>query len=151
MQTEVTLWQIIIVLIIHQNNKSDQVSPFDNYWPHSAVLIGLIINYFIDRKSNLISQLANGQGNMVICIGLKLGYFVLYNLEKIETYKTGVSSMIHSAMPTVSPVANIVFAWNLFLFWKVGTNGRHLQKQWSLPAVTVGWPSGWKGLKYDKT
>ena len=35
--------------------------------------------------------------------------------------------MIHSARPTVSPVVNIVFAWNLFCyarFWKVGTDGR---------------------------
>ena len=58
-----------------------------------------------------------------------------------------VSSMIHSSRPTVSPVVNIVFAWNLFCFEKWGqtyrrTNGRHVQKQWSLPAVTVGWPRG---------
>ena len=35
-----------------------------------------------------------------------------------------VPSMIHLATPTVSPVVNIVFAWNLFYFarfWKVGT------------------------------
>ena len=31
-----------------------------------------------------------------------------------------VSSMIHSARPTVSPVTNIVFAWNLFCFEKWG-------------------------------
>ena len=31
-----------------------------------------------------------------------------------------VSSMIHSAWPTVSPVANIIFAWNLFCFEKWG-------------------------------
>ena len=38
-----------------------------------------------------------------------------------------VSSMIHSARPTVSPVVDIVFTWNLFClarFWKVGTNIR---------------------------
>ena len=38
-----------------------------------------------------------------------------------------VSSMIHSARPTVSPVENIVFAWNLFCFarfWKLGMDGR---------------------------
>ena len=28
-----------------------------------------------------------------------------------------------SNRPTVSPVANIVFAWNWFLFWKVGMDG----------------------------
>ena len=55
--------------------------------------------------------------------------------------------MIHSARPIVSPVANIVFALFCFVrFWKVGTDGRtysrHVQKQWSLPAVTVGRPSG---------
>ena len=33
--------------------------------------------------------------------------------------------MIHSARPTISPVVNIVFTWNLFCFarfWKVGTD-----------------------------
>ena len=51
--------------------------------------------------------------------------------------------MIHSARPTVSPVANIVFALHLFCFEEWGrtdrrTNGRHVQKQWSLPAVEGG-------------
>ena len=54
--------------------------------------------------------------------------------------------MIHSARPTVSPVANnIVFDWNLFCFVKSGdvrTDGKDVRKQWSLPAVTVGRPSG---------
>ena len=61
--------------------------------------------------------------------------------------------MIHLARPTVTPVVNIVFAWNLFCFarfWKVGTDvcpnglmdGQHVRKQWSLQAVTVGRPSG---------
>ena len=53
--------------------------------------------------------------------------------------------MIRLARPTVSPVVNIVFAWNLFSFarfWKVEVDGQHVRKQWSLPAVTVGRPSG---------
>ena len=51
--------------------------------------------------------------------------------------------MIHSARPTVWPEVNIVYAWNLFArFWKVGTNGQHVWKQLSLPAVTVGRASG---------
>ena len=59
------------------------------------------------------------------------------------------SSMIHSPIPKVSPVANIVFAWNLFCFEKWGrtnvrTYRRHLRKQWSLPAVNVGRPRGLK-------
>ena len=52
--------------------------------------------------------------------------------------------MIHSARPIVSPVVNIVFAWNLFCFarfWKVGTDvwteGQHVRKQWSLPAERI--------------
>ena len=53
-----------------------------------------------------------------------------------------VSFMIHSAKPTVSPVAKIVFTWNLSCFWKVGTDGRHVRKQWALPAVTAGRPRG---------
>ena len=37
--------------------------------------------------------------------------------------------MIHSASPTVSPVANIVFAWNLFCFEKWGwTDARNRAK-----------------------
>ena len=53
--------------------------------------------------------------------------------------------MIHLARPTISLVVNIVFAWYLFCFarfWKVGTDGQHVRKQWSLSAVTVGRPSG---------
>ena len=59
--------------------------------------------------------------------------------------------MIHSAWPTVSPVINIVFTWNSFSFarfWKVilkrfwRTDGWHVWKQWSLPTVAVGRPSG---------
>ena len=65
--------------------------------------------------------------------------------------------MIHSAKPTVSPVANIVFCLFCLLdFKKWGrtdgrTNGRHVQKQWSLPAVTVGRPSGSINIKQEYT
>ena len=40
--------------------------------------------------------------------------------------KACVSSTIHSARPTVSPVTNIVFAWNFCFarFWKMGTDER---------------------------
>ena len=49
-----------------------------------------------------------------------------------------VSSMIHSARPTVSPVPNIVFAWNLLCFArffkrKVLRYEQHMRKQCSLP------------------
>ena len=55
--------------------------------------------------------------------------------------------MIHLSIPTVSPVVNIAFAWHLFCFEKWGrmdgcTDGQHVQKQWSLLAVTVGQPRG---------
>ena len=55
--------------------------------------------------------------------------------------------MIHSVRPTVLPVANFVFVWNLFYFEQWGrtdgrTDGRHVQKQLSLPTVTVGRPRG---------
>ena len=64
-----------------------------------------------------------------------------------KTKTRHVLSMIHSARPTVLLVVNIVFAWNLLCFEKWGrtyvrTYGRHVQKQWSLPPVTVGWPRG---------
>ena len=55
-----------------------------------------------------------------------------------------VSSMIHSARPTVSPAATIVFCFGL-LYLKSGdgrTDGQLVRKQLSLPAVTLGWPSG---------
>ena len=51
--------------------------------------------------------------------------------------------MIHSARPIVTPVANIVFC--CFVDLKSGdgrTDGQHVRKQWSLPAVTLSWPSG---------
>ena len=60
-----------------------------------------------------------------------------------------VSSMMHSARPIVTPVANIVFYCFVFLDLKIGdvrtygwTYGQHVRKQLSLPAVTLGWPSG---------
>ena len=34
------------------------------------------------------------------------------------------------------------FRLKFVLFWKVGMDGRHVRKQLSLPAVTVGRPSG---------
>ena len=53
--------------------------------------------------------------------------------------------MIHSARPIVSSVLNIAFAWNLFCFEKRRrTDGQHLRKQLSLPAVTTGRPRGSK-------
>ena len=52
------------------------------------------------------------------------------------------SSMIHSAKPIVTPVANVVFCF-VFLDLKSGDwRTGHVRKQWSLPAVTLGWPSG---------
>ena len=55
--------------------------------------------------------------------------------------------MIHSARPIVTPVANIVFCCYVFLDLKSGdgrTDGQHVRKEWSLPAMTLGWPSGSK-------
>ena len=49
--------------------------------------------------------------------------------------------MIHSASFTVSPVASIVYAWNLSCFEKWGrTDGWHVKIQWPLPVVPVGRP-----------
>ena len=48
--------------------------------------------------------------------------------------------MIHSARPMVTPIANIVFFCFVFL-GDERTDGQHVRKQ-SLPAVTLGWPSG---------
>ena len=39
-----------------------------------------------------------------------------------------LSSMIHSARPTVSPVANIFFRLKFVLFWEVETDGRTCAK-----------------------
>ena len=47
------------------------------------------------------------------------------HLEK-KKEKTSVPSMIHSARPTVTPIAVTSFAWKLLCFarlWKVGTDG----------------------------
>ena len=57
-----------------------------------------------------------------------------------QIYTRQVSSLIHSARPTVSPVENIVFALFCFArFWKVWW---WTDVQWFLPVVSVGWPSG---------
>ena len=52
--------------------------------------------------------------------------------------------MIHSARPTALPVANIVFCCFVLLdFEKIlRTDGQHVRKQLTPPAVTVGRPSG---------
>ena len=53
--------------------------------------------------------------------------------------------MIQSDRPIVTPVTNIVFCCFVFPDLKSGdgrTDGKHVRKQWSLPAVTLGWPSG---------
>ena len=64
-----------------------------------------------------------------------------------------VSSMIHSARPIFTPVANIVFCF-VFLDLKSvdgRTDGQLVRKQWSLPAVTLGWPSGSiEGRRHNK-
>ena len=57
-----------------------------------------------------------------------------------------VSSMIHSARPIVTTVANIVFCCFVFLDLKSG-EGRvrtdnMCENNDPYPAVTVGWPSG---------
>ena len=52
-----------------------------------------------------------------------------------------VSSMIHSARPTVSPVVSIVFASNLFCFarfWKVGTDNMYENNYHYRPWLWVG-------------
>ena len=55
-----------------------------------------------------------------------------------------LSSMIHSARSTVSPVVNIPFTMFCFASFEMWgrTDGQHVLKQSSLPAVTVTWPSG---------
>ena len=60
-----------------------------------------------------------------------------------------VLSMIHSARPKVTPVANIAFCRYVFLDLRsararayVQTDGQYVRKQLSIPAVTLGWPSG---------
>ena len=57
-----------------------------------------------------------------------------------------VSSMIHSARPTVSPVVSIVFAWNLFCFarfWKVGTNVRTICAKTMITTGSDCGPAEW--------
>ena len=49
-----------------------------------------------------------------------------------------VSSMIHSARPTVPPVANIVFDWNLFSFKKWGRTDKCKNNDHNRPWLWVG-------------
>ena len=53
-------------------------------------------------------------------MSMQFGFHMIENTDysaKIMITRQ-VSSMIHSARTTVSPVANIVFPWNLFWFVK---------------------------------
>ena len=61
--------------------------------------------------------------------------------RKIKKYKTGV---INYPLDQTHSFASSKhgFRFKFLLFWKVGTDGRHVQKQWSLPAVTVSRPRG---------
>ena len=62
--------------------------------------------------------------------------------KKIKRKKKG-RQLIHSARPTVPPVANIVFTLFCFArFWKVGTNERTTCAKTMI--LIVGWPSGTK-------
>ena len=87
----------------------------------------------------------------------------LFYLQMMNTRQ--VSSMIHLARPIVTPVANIVFYCFVFLDLKnedgwtcrrtdMQTDVQHVQKQLSIPTVTVGWPGGsnqyWPGLCADQ-
>ena len=56
-------------------------------------------------------------------------------------------SMIHSARPTVQPVAIIILTWKLFCFarfWNGISDGQHvrLRRSWLLPAMTEVRPRG---------
>ena len=79
--------------------------------------------------------------------GWQLALQLSFSFDRRDKTRRQVSSMIHSTRPTVTSVPNIVFAWKMFCFekWRRTdgrTNARLVQKQWSLPAVTVGRPSG---------
>ena len=52
--------------------------------------------------------------------------------------------MIHSARPTVSPVANIVVCCFVLLDLKSGDGRTTCAKTTMTAAVTVGWPSGFE-------
>ena len=81
-----------------------------------------------------------------------------------EKHCACVSSVIHKARTTVSPTLfslDICFVLLYFENWG-RTDWKHVQKQWSLPALTVGRPNGsttprgwksqtWKRFgRYDK-
>ena len=84
----------------------------------------------------------------------RVGSLLCMDKSQYITNKTCVSSIIHSARPTVLPVAIIVFCCIVLLDLNSGDrrmygrmyglmNGRTTcAKKLSLPAVTVGWPSG---------
>ena len=62
---------------------------------------------------------------------------------KIGKYKTGVIN--DPLCQTHSHASNehcfLLFCFSKFETWG-RTDGQHVRKQWSLPAVTLGWPSG---------
>ena len=83
----------------------------------------------------------------VVALEANLATKVLLFPETLPKRKSTrqVSSMIHAVRPTVSPVVNVGFSCYLFYFCLILKieNGRPTcAKQLSLPAVTVGRPSG---------
>ena len=91
---------------------------------HIALFIWLI---HISNNKLIISKLSNCQ---------------------INPFTRQVSSMIHSARPTLPPVANIVFAWNLLCFEKWGRTDRRTDGRttWTKTVITNGRDCGLAGL-----
>ena len=122
-----------------------------SWWVNWARLVNLMTHQVLPL---FIFQITNtGKTNSWPAWWVKYTQMSYYNwsYEKywiittfLETFETRqASSMIHSARSIVTPVANIVFCCFVFLESGDGrTDGQHVQTQWSLPAVTLAWPSG---------
>ena len=71
---------------------------------------------------------------------------IVLRKNKKTTLTRQVSSMIHSARPTVSPLVNIALAWNLFCFENCGRVMRKNNDQYR-PGVWVGLADQFVGRK----
>ena len=108
------------------------------------------ISYKYDMNNKI--ERMHEQFLKILCIIL---WQELHTRQIKVTYTTQVvSSVIHSARPTVLPVMNIVFTWNLFCFarfWKVGTDGQIIHAK---TIITTGLECGsteWINMTHDNT
>ena len=126
---------------VSKSSKRKQISSESNvhYWQEFGS--GRVDHWWYSCLVIIIILKSREIGNNEIFLGEKFTSFLICRKEQLillfrqswlrsrseKVRKINVSSMIHSARPTVPPVVNIMLIWSLFwlaIFWKVGTDER---------------------------